>query len=84
MSQDNDQTEIYRGAFGTCCEDLKHCMKQPNCLLHVSEEGSFFLTIGYIQTEEGTGWMDHAVIFCPFCGKKLQDREELAEKVKNK
>ena len=83
MSTQDQQTEIYRGAFGTCCEDLKHCMKQPNCLVYVSEDGSFFMTIGYFQTDEGTGWFDHAIIFCPFCGKKLQEKSEIAEKTRD-
>ena len=59
-------------------------MKQPNALIRTQEDGTLFLTIGYIQMEQGTAWFDHAVIYCPFCGKKLQDREALAEKVKEK
>ncbi len=84
MPSQNQQTEIHCDAFGSCCDDMKHCMKQSNCLFHISENGSFFMTIGYVQTNEGTGWFDHAVIFCPFCGKKLQDKKKLADKVKVK
>ncbi|MFH1998221.1 MAG: hypothetical protein ABIK28_01005 [Planctomycetota bacterium] len=83
MSEINDRMEIYSGAFGKCCDDLKHCMQQPNCLLYISEDGTFFLTIGYVQTDEGTEWMDHTIIFCPFCGKRLQVKRELADKIKD-
>ncbi len=84
MFNKNRTSNIYQGQFGSCCKDLKHCMNQPNTLFHVSEDGSFFMTIGYIQTDEGTGWFDHAVIFCPFCGKQLQDRKELEKIAKEK
>jgi hypothetical protein len=76
--------EIYKGPFGSCCKDLADCMKQPNALIRTNEDGTLFLTIGYVQTEQGPGWFDHAVIFCPFCGTKLQDRQALAAKVEKK
>ena len=76
--------DVYWGPFGSCCKYLADCMKQPNALIRTQEDGTLFLTIGYIQMEQGTAWFDHAVIYCPFCGKKLQDREALAEKVKEK
>jgi hypothetical protein len=59
-------------------------MQQPNSFIKADEEGTLFLAIGYIQTEQGTGWFDHAVIYCPFCGTKLQDRKVLAGKAKGK
>ena len=72
---------IHQGPFGSCCDDLKKCMAQPNALIRVTDEKALFLTIGYVQTEQGVGWFDHAVIYCPFCGKQLQDRDELRKKV---
>jgi hypothetical protein len=39
-----------------------------------------YLTIGGVRTEQGVGWMDHAVLFCPFCGTKLQTKEEISLK----
>ncbi len=30
--------------------------------------------------EEGSGFLDHPVYFCPFCGKKLQTPEEVEAK----
>ena len=79
-----EKEQVHQGPFGSCCKDLADCMKQPNALIKTQEDGSLFLTIGYIQTKQGTGWFDHAIIYCPFCGKKLQARERLADKVKDK
>jgi hypothetical protein len=56
-------------------------MKQPNALIREEDDKTLWITIGYVETEEGMGWFDHAVIYCPFCGKKIQDTKALAEKV---
>lgn len=45
--------------------------------LRVSEPGVLYLTVGSVETEQGTGWMDQAVLFCPFCGETLQTKEEI-------
>ncbi len=79
-TKDMESTELHQGEFGSCCADLAECMRQPNSLIRVGETGTLFLSIGYLITDEGTGWFDHAVIFCPFCGKQLQDRAEIAER----
>ncbi len=64
--------------FGSCCDDLKRAMTvPPNPLFRKSESGVLYLTVGYVQSDEGIGWMDQAVIFCPFCGKPLQSKEEI-------
>ena len=61
-----------------CCKDLADAMTgPPNSFFRTEENGVLYLTVGYVQTNEGPGWFDHAVIFCPFCGKKLQYREEI-------
>lgn len=39
------------------------------------------LTVATVETEEGPAFMDHAVLFCPFCGKQLQDARTIAGKV---
>ncbi len=80
-----DKSEVVHGGpFGSCCKDLSDCMKQPNPLIWVDQDGTLFLSIGYMQTEQGMAWLDHAVIYCPFCGTKLQDRQALADKMKAK
>jgi hypothetical protein len=64
-----------------CCKDLADAMTgPPNSFFRVEENDVLYLTVGYIQTEQGTGWFDQAVIFCPFCGKQLQDRDEIRRK----
>jgi hypothetical protein len=43
----------------------------------ISETHVLYLTVGGVHCDDGTAWMDQAVIFCPFCGKQLQTREEI-------
>ena len=77
------QMVIYEGDFGTCCKQLQDAMNQPpNSLIFVEENGVLYLTVGYVQTEKGPGFFDQAIIFYPFCGKKLQDKDEIAKKSK--
>jgi hypothetical protein len=64
-----------------CCKDLQEAIEIPEkSFFSIEENGVLFLTIGFTQTEQGTGWFNQAVIFCPFCGKQLQDRTEIAHK----
>jgi hypothetical protein len=72
----------YRGTFGGCCDALKSCLEQPNPMFFVEENGTFFMSIGYAKTDNGVVWFDHAVFFCPFCGKQLQDKEGVAKRAK--
>jgi hypothetical protein len=39
--------------------------------------GVLFLTVGGVKTDQGIGWFDQAVFFCPFCGTQLQTRDEI-------
>jgi hypothetical protein len=65
----------------SCCQNLSEAITQtPNSHFRIEENGICYLAIGYIQTEEGTGWFEQAVIFCPFCGKQLQDPEAIKQK----
>lgn len=64
--------------FGSCCRDLKDAMTAPpNSFFRVEDNGVLYLTIGYAQTDRGPGWFDQAVLFCPFCGAELQNREAI-------
>jgi hypothetical protein len=64
--------------FGSCCHDLKDAMtKPPNSLFRISEWGVLYLTVGYVHSDNDIGWMDQALMFCPFCGKKLQSKEDV-------
>ncbi|PYS81089.1 MAG: hypothetical protein DMF67_18220 [Acidobacteria bacterium] len=52
----------------------------PQSLFRVEENDVLYLTVGYAQTEQGTAWFDQALIFCPFCGSQIQDREKIRRK----
>ena len=65
-------------SFGSCCSELRNAMTQPpNSMFRVEENGVLYLSVGYMQLEEGVGWFDSAVLFCPFCGAVLQTRDEV-------
>ena len=64
--------------FGECCEDLRQAMNDPpSPLIRIEVDGTLFMAIGYARTDRGVGWFDHAVLFCPFCGARLQTVEEI-------
>jgi hypothetical protein len=77
---------IYHGPLGSCCKDLKDAMNvSQHSMFRVESNGVLYLTIGYSDTQEGKGWwFDQAVIFCPFCGKQLQAKEEIQQKGQKK
>ena len=52
----------------------------PNSFFRVEENGILYQTVGYINTEDGPGFFDQAVIYSPFCDKKLQDKNEIKKK----
>ena len=67
--------------FGSCCAELDSAMTVPaNSLFRCEENGVLYLTIGYAQTPQGTNWFDQAVIYCPFCGSQLQNRDDIKRK----
>ena len=66
--------------FGSCCEDLRDVLASDDFtpLIGVEENGILLMSVGCVEIEdEGLAWLDHAVLFCPFCGTKLQDRDEI-------
>jgi len=65
--------------FGSCCDELRQALEEvPNPQFRVEANGVLFMVIGSIKSQEGVGLLDHAVLFCPFCGTKLQDRSAVA------
>ncbi len=67
--------------FGSCCSELKEAMTAtPSSLFQVEDNGVLYLTVGYVQTKKGISWFQHAALFCPFCGVKLQDRDEIGRR----
>ena len=64
-------------------------------LVYEAEDGVLYLSVGILDIddgseasenaaddddEEGSGFLDHPVYFCPFCGTKLQTPEEVEAK----
>jgi hypothetical protein len=67
--------------FGTCCKDLRAAMSEvPESFFRIEDNGVLYVSVGYVPTEHGPGFFDQAVLFCPFCGAKLQDRGEIARR----
>ena len=65
--------------FGTCCRNLRDALSEPSeSFFRVDDNGVLYLSVGCIQTENGPGFFDQAVLFCPFCGRQLQTREEIS------
>jgi hypothetical protein len=48
----------------------------------IGENGVLYLTVGSLETPEGPGFFDSAVLFCPFCGNELQRKEEIEKSVR--
>jgi hypothetical protein len=62
-----------------CCSDLTEALTVPeDSLFRIEDYGVLFLTTGYTQDLKGIEWFQRAVIFCPFCGQELQDRDKIA------
>jgi hypothetical protein len=70
--------DYHSGDFGTCCKDLKDAMEQPPSSSFRIDDGVLFMTVGFMETDQGVGNFDHAVVFRPFCGKQLQSRQDIA------
>jgi len=72
-------------ATSFCCDLLGEVVAglpepvQP--MLHVSEDGVLMMVVGVVETEDGPGYLDQAVMHCPFCGTQLQDADSIAQKV---
>jgi len=94
MSHD-DQGAAKASKFGKCCQDLKEVLEAEDFdpLMYEAEDGVLYLSVGILDIddsgdeaaddeddEEGSGFLDHPVYFCPFCGTKLQTPEEVEAK----
>ena len=76
LKDGGDQEAVTTKPFGWCCAELDDAMTQPpNSAFSVDETGVLYLAVGCMETEEGPGWLDQAVLFCPFCGTSLQTRD---------
>jgi len=52
-------------------------------VFRVEDNGVFYMSVGFTVTEDGPGWFDQAVLFCPFCGTKLQNKEQIKHRAGN-
>ena len=95
MSNDNGGSP---SKFGKCCQDLKEVLEAEDFdpLVYEAEDGVLYLSVGILDIDdgaeaasddddddEGSGFLDHPVYFCPFCGTKLQTVEEVEAKSQN-
>ncbi len=65
-------------SFGNCCSDMRDAMiSPPEKLFRVEENGVLYLAVGYANTDQGVGWFDMVVLYCPFCGATLQSRADI-------
>ena len=69
--------------FGSCCPELKEAIEGGDFepLITVGPDDVIYMTVGLVDLEEDEpGLVDHPLFFCPFCGSKLQTREEVRAK----
>jgi hypothetical protein len=68
-----------------CCDSLKGIvadLPEPAApTVYRADNGVLMMVVGLVQSEEGLGYLDQAIMHCPFCGTKLQDAKAIAEKV---
>jgi hypothetical protein len=76
-------SENGEGTF--CCSALQEVvagLPEPAAsTFYVTDDGVLMMAVGLVATEEGTGYLDQAVMYCPFCGSNLQDAKTIAAKV---
>ena len=65
-----------RPASGECCGELAEVVGDlpdgVEPLVQRNESGVLMMTVGLVHTEDGPGYLDQAVMHCPFCGTRLQ------------
>ena len=69
--------------FGSCCAELKDAMTSDEFepMITVGEDGVLMMGVGLVDLEDDEqGIVDHPLFFCPFCGTKLQTKDEVRKK----
>ncbi len=66
--------------FGKCCKGLKDAFEQTPYSFFRIDHDVLYMSVGYVETEQGARFYDHAMLFCPFCGDRLQTEEEIKRK----
>jgi hypothetical protein len=68
--------------FGTCCETLRDAMGSDEFepLISVADDGILYATIGLVDVdEEAPGLVEYPMLFCPFCGTRLQSDDVIKD-----
>lgn len=81
MADENKPVDTSK--FGKCCDGLKDAMTGDDFdPLIAEEDGVLYLAVGLVEMEdEEQGMVDHPLFYCPFCGTKVQDPEEVKAKI---
>jgi hypothetical protein len=68
-----------------CCDALRGVVAEipePAApTIYRADDGAMVMVVGLAQTEEGIGYLEQAIEYCPYCGTKLQDAKSLVGKV---
>jgi hypothetical protein len=70
--------------FGKCCEELKEALdgSEFEPMITTGEDGILYMAVGFVELEDDeAGTIDHPLFFCPFCGTKVQDKDEVMAKL---
>jgi hypothetical protein len=72
------------GTFGSCCVELKEAMSGQDFepLIVEGPDGILYMSVGIVdlEDEDEPGMVDHPLLFCPFCGTRVQTIEEVQAK----
>lgn len=74
----------HRSDFGNCCGELKEALSGEGFepFLLIGEDNILYLAVGEVDIEDDQrNFVDHPIFFCPFCGTKLQERDEVMARI---
>lgn len=70
--------------FGSCCRDLNEVLGAEDFepLLYVGDDGVLYMSVGVVdmESDDESGFLDHPIYHCPFCGTRVQTAEEVEAK----
>ncbi len=72
--------------FGTCCETLLNVLESQEFepLITVGDDGILYTSIGIVDMEDDeAGMVEYPIVFCPFCGTRLQSDDVVHSPTKN-
>jgi hypothetical protein len=75
---------VQNPAFGTCCAELSEALAGEDFLplMTVGADGVLYVSVGEVEIDqEESGFVDHPMFFCPFCGTGLQTPEDVKSKI---